>query len=314
MIENKSQLILKAREVSKINQYDHKFMNPSKTKLGPSFQSSDQWTGASWHPSDPISEKYKERFETLGKKYKDLSWSALDIPKFKIDDIDKFKEIWNREKIEIKRLLPSEDEPWSSEEHPLGENSSWNRVEFYGLHITCNATLDFNIHDLYVNGTLKTPQYSNENGFRQGRTAQGTFTKKLYKDKFFSNIIVQIMDHFPIRVLNNIMILEPKNDVLPHREQTWAWQCPTEFRIALYDENDKPTYYVSHIETGQTNYIDLPDTTNSFCWSNGTHIYGMDFYNKLSYQIVVNAIWDDKKLDNLLEKSIGKYGIFLEKN
>ncbi len=314
MIENKDELIFLAREKYKINQFSHEHMNSSKTKLGPSFQSNDLWTGASWAPSTPVSKDYKDKFQQLGKKYEDLSWTALDIPKIEISDFAEFEEIWNREKIEIQRLLPSEDEPWNKEEHPLGENSSWNRIEFNGLHITCNATLDFNIHDLYVNGKLKAPQYSNETGFRQGRTAQGTFTKKLYKHKFFSNLLVQIMDYFPIRVLNNVMILEPKTDVLPHREQTWAWKCPTEFRISLYDSNSQPTMYLTHIETGTTNYVKLPTSTNSFCWSNGTHIYGMDYYNQKNYHVVVNAIWDDKKLDNLLEKSVSKYGIFLEKN
>lgn len=311
---DKQRLILEQREKHKINQFSDKLMNSSKTKLGPSFQSYGEWTGASWSPPFPISQDYRSRFEDLGKKYQNLSWSALDIPKIKIENIDKFKEIWNKEKIEIKRLLPSEDEPWSEEEHPLGKDSSWNRVEFYGLHITCNATLDFNIHDLYVKGRLKTPQFSNETGFRQGRNAQGTFTKKLYKDRFFSDLIIQIMDHFPISQLNNIMILEPVADVWPHREQTWAWKCPTEFRISLHDENTQPSLYVTHIETGQTNYIELPEETNSFCWSNGTHIYGMDYYNKPNYHVVVNAMWNAKKMDSLLEKSINKYGIFLEKN
>lgn len=314
MITDKNKLILEARERYKVNQFDHSLMNSSKTKLGPSFQFNDVWTGASWSPASPISQEYKTKFLELGKSYENLSWSALDIPKIELEDVNKFKEIWNREKIEIKRLLPSEDEPWTKEEHPLGENSSYERIEFCGLHITCNATLDFNIHDLYVNGRLTIPQYSNEVGFRQGRTAQGTFTKKLYKDKFFSNLIVQIMDTFPIKVLNNIMILEPINDILPHREQTWAWKCPTEFRISLYDENETPTMYLSHIQTGQINYINLPKETNSFCWSNGTHLYGIDYLGKKSYTIVVNAIWDIKKYKILLEKSVKKYGIFLEKN
>ena len=314
MIDNKDQLILEAREKHKIHQFDHTYMNCSKTKLGPSFQFNDHWTGASWSPATPISQEYKDKFYEIGKIYQNLSWTALNIPKITLDDFEKFKEIWNREKIEIRRLLPSEDEPYNEIDHPLGDYSSYKRVEFHGLHITCNATLDFNIHDLYVNGRLKKAQYSNEEGFRQGRTAQGTFTKKLYKDKFFSNLLVQIMDNFPIRVLNNVMILETIDDVLPHREQTWAWQCPTEFRIFLQDYNDKPTMYLSHIQNGQINYINLPEETNSFCWSNGTQVYGIDYHGKSSYQIVVNAIWDARKIYNLLEKSVNKYGIFLETN
>lgn len=314
MIENKQLLIDTARSKYLENQFDDKNMNPSKTKLGPCFQLNGHWTGSSWAPIFPIFEEHRKKFEELGKKYEHLSWCPLDIPKIEFDNLEEFKDIWQKEKIEIRRLLPSEDEPWSENEHPLGENSSWNRVEFNGLHITCNATIDFNIHDLYVNGRLKVPQYSNESGFRQGRNAQGTFTKKLFKHKFFNNIIVQIMDTFPISQLNNIMILEPINDVFPHREQTWAWKCPTEFRINIHDENTEPTVYVSNIQTGQTSYVNLPSDTNSFCWSNGTHLYGIDYHKKPLYHVAVNAIWNSKKIDKLLEKSIEKYETILETN
>ena len=115
------------------------------------------------------------------------------------------------------------------------------------------------------------------------------------------------MFQFPIYSLSNILIVETKKDIVPHREQSWAWKCPTEFRIMLYDENTQPTIYVSDIETGETRYIDLPDDTNSFCWSNGTQVYGIDYHGKPSYQIIVNAMWHSKKLDSLLTASISKY-------
>jgi hypothetical protein len=311
---DKSLLISQAREKYSVDQYSMKNMNSSKTKLGPCFHAYGEWTGASWSPPFPIPQDYVERFERLGKKYNSLSYVPLDIPKIEFNDLNKFKEIWQREKIKILRTLPSEDEPWSEQEHPLKENSSWNRAEFNGLHITCNATIDFNIHDLYVKGRMTTPQYSNETGFRQGRTAQGTFTKKLYKDRFFSDIIVQVMDYFPISHLNNIMILETIDDVWPHREQTWAWKCPTEFRVMLHDENTEPAFYICNIQTGEITYIDLPEDTNSFCWSNGNYIYGIDYRGKPSYQLVVNATWNAKKMDSLLEKSLKKYELLLEKN
>lgn len=314
MIENKQKIIDEVRQKYLSNQFSMKNMNPSKTKLGPCFQLNGEWSGSSWSPTFPIFDDYIKNFELLGETYGHLSWLPLAIPKIEFDDIDEFKNIWEREKIEIRRVLPSEDEPWNEEDHPLGENSSWKRVEFAGLHVTSNATIDFNIHDLYVNGKLQVPQYSNESGFRQGRNAQGTFTKKLFKHRFFSKLIVQIMDTFPIAQINNIMILEPIKDVYPHREQTWPWKCPTEFRINIHDENTEPTIYVSNIQTGVTKYIDLPDDTNSFCWSNGTHLYGIDYHNKPLYHVAVNAVWNYKKVATLLEKSVKKYERILEKN
>jgi hypothetical protein len=110
----------------------------------------------------------------------------------------------------------------------------------------------------------------------------------------------------PIHKLSNILVLETLQDIKPHREQSWVWQCPTEFRINIYDDQ-QPKVYVSDIETGETLYIDLPDDTNSFCWSNGTQVYGIDYYNKPSFQIVVNAVLDTEKLKTLLDSSIAKY-------
>jgi len=312
MILDKQQLIDQARLKYSKDQFDHTKLNASKTKIGPCFQSYGEWTGASWSPTFPISQDYQSKFLRLGEKYKNLHYTFLDIPKIELTDLEEFKEIWNKEKIEIKRLLPSEDEPWGENDHPLGDQSSFKRVEFNGLHIHSNATLDFNIHDLYVKGRLELPIYSTSSGYGQGRHAQGTFTKKLFKHKFFNNILVQIMDTFPISVLNTVMIVEPIADVLPHREQTWVWKCPTEFRVLLHDENVKPTMYLTHIESGDTTYIKQPMDTNSVCWSNGTHLYGIDYDNKPSYQLIVSAIWNADKLDKLIEKSIDKYGILLE--
>jgi hypothetical protein len=73
----------------------------------------------------------------------------------------------------------------------------------------------------------------------------------------------------------------------------------------LFD--NKPKIYVADIEYGDTNYIDMPLDTNTVCWSNGTQVYGIDYNDKPSYQVVVNAIWDSKKLDKILEQSISKY-------
>ena len=308
MIKNKELLITQAIEQAKINQYSDSNLNPSRTKLGPCFQFDGQWCGSSWTPPAPIFKDYKDSFIPVGEKYKNLEWLPLDIPKIKIKDLDKFMEIWEREKIPFLRTLPCNQEPWSKEDHPLGKDSTWYTPEYYGMHITCNATLDFNIHDLYKNGKLTNPhQESNASGNRQGREAYGVFDKKLYKDKFFSDIIIQVMQAFPITLISNMLIVETARDIVPHREQSWVWKSPTEFRVMLHDENTEPTVYVSDIDTGKTTYIDLPEDTNSFCWSNGNKVYGIDYHGKKSYQLIVNAVWNANKMDALLERSVAKY-------
>lgn len=289
MIDSKQELIDQARAAAKI--VDQSTFNSSLTKLGPTMQANNKWCGASWSPPIPIPPFYLLGMTQLERQYSKLSWLPLALPKFELGDINEFKEIWNRESIEIKKV-----------------NDPTYLTEFKGMHITSNCLLDFNLHDLYKNGRLTTTQISDENGYHQGREVVGAYTKKLYKHKFFFNIISQIMDTFPIGEISNMMILETVNDVAPHREQSWSWKCPTEFRIMLHDENTQPTMYVSDIETGETTYIDLPNDTNSFCWSNGTKVYGIDYHGKPSYQLVVNAVWSLKKLNDLLGRSINKYG------
>lgn len=263
--------------------------NSSATKLGPTFQSFNKWCGSSWSKPTPIFESYINRMYDLEKKYSDIGWVPLALPKFELNDIDKFKEIWERESIEIKRANDPDD-----------------IADFKGMHITCNCTLDFNLHDLYKDGRLTTSQISNTDRFQQGREVVGVYTKKLYKDRFFFDLVSQVMDTFPIAEISNMMILEPIKNVAPHKEQSWSWRCPTEFRIMLHDENPTPAVYIVD-DTGTKSYINLPSDTNSFCWSNGMHYYGIDYHNKPSYQLVVSAVWSPNKMDALLEHSIEKY-------
>jgi hypothetical protein len=290
MISNKQDLITQARLQAKINQFDHSQLTPSRTKLGPCIQSNGQWSFASWVKPFPMHQDYIDKMTELGNRYSNIKWLPLALPKFELGNYSEFKTIWDRESIEILKT----DDPT-------------DLAEFKGLHITSNALIDFNIHDLYIDGRMSKQQLSTETGYRQGREVVGAYTKKLYKHKFFFNIISEIMFKMPISKLSNILILETIKDVRPHREQSWVWKCPTEFRITVYGDGAPPTIYVSDIETGETLYIDLPNDTNSFCWSNGTQVYGVDYYEKPSFQIVVNAVLDTEKLKTLLDSSIAKY-------
>lgn len=272
--------------------FSYSTLNSSRTKLGPTLHKNGNFYSASWNPGYPFPESYLTKIKMLEQKYQSIFWLPLDIPKITINNWEKFLEIWEREKIAIIK----KDDP--------------NFIqEFYGLHIGVNPVIDFYCHDMYdVNGEMKEKLISNTSGFTQGRKSIGVYTKKLYKDIFFSPLVSEIMAYFPISVINSICIFEIINEVIPHREETWAWKCPTEFRISLYDENTTPTLYLTDIRSSETRYVELPENTNSFCWSNGTKLYGIDYHGKKNFQIVVNAIWDLSRLDNLLKTSLEKYG------
>jgi len=276
-----------ARSKAKLNQYEHTDMNPSHTKLGPTHQRNGLFCWNSWVKAGPLYPMYVDRMKALGEKYRNIRWLPLDIPIIDVGDQEEFKDLWNKEKIAI---VPTD--------------GSVTVPEFYGLHIHSNCGLDFQFHDTYATNS-HVDHVTKEAGMLQGRPPMGKYTKKLLRHKFFSNMIDQILSTYPINTLSNIMILETAQNVAPHREQTWAWKCPTEFRTLLF--NNKPKIYVADIEKGDSNYIDMPADTNTVCWSNGTQVYGIDYDNTPTYQVVVNALWDSKKLDKLLEQSIIKY-------
>jgi hypothetical protein len=126
----------------------------------------------------------------------------------------------------------------------------------------------------------------------------------------FDRIKEQIMDTMPFHSISSLYIWESTKDVYPHRDAQYFWDCPTEFRIMLNDENDpvtEPTLYVADIDYGDVNYVTLPEETNAFCWSNGSQLHGSDYHGKRKQLICINPIFSISKYEKLLDRSIEKY-------
>lgn len=292
MIDNKETLI----ELLKEKQLDLSTMDPSHTIMGPCLWRNKMFVASSWFPNYPMFPQYIERFESLGEKYKECNYTPIDVPKITIDDFEQFVSIFDREAIELNNLETGEP------------------AEFKGMHIHMASTLDYVMHDLYdVKGGLSIQIPDIVDGYPNTGlppTLMGAkYNRKIYKDRFFNKLIFQVMDSLPIYSIANMLIVKPINDIKPRREQTWPWHCPTEFRIRLHDDNTEPTFYVRDIETNREDYINLPEDTNTFAFSNGKTIHGIDYYAKDSYYLIVNAIWDSRRTEELLDRSIKKYGI-----
>lgn len=229
-----------------------------------------------------LSSEYIRRMKELGEIYRNVRWLPLDIPKIEFKDLEEFEDLWKKECIDVVRIKPDVAEPWTKEKHPLGTNSSWNQAQFQGLTI------------------WRLPGSDETNV---------TFAEKLFTGKFaqFDRIVEQVFEYFPIHTMLSIFIWKSTMPIKPHRDKSAFWKCPTEFRVMLKDYNTEPTLYVADIEHGDVNYIDLPEDTNSFCWSNGTQIHGSDYHNKDKYLLCLSGIQDSKKSYNLFERSISKY-------
>jgi hypothetical protein len=152
--------------------------------------------------------------------------------------------------------------------------------------------------------------YSQSRGIRIGNSI--TFTKpvKPLEGVVFEDdpLYEQVKEYFPFHHISHMYIWESVREVYPHRDQTFFWNCPTEFRVMLHDDNDTPTLYVSDIENGDSHFVDTTNLdTNSFCWSNGSQIHGSDYFGKRKQLLCINGFLSVSKLDALLERSVNKY-------
>ena len=226
--------------------------------------------------------EYLDNMQQLGEDYKAVKWLPLDIPRIDFGDYNEFLELWDAESIDIKRIKPCKGEPWTKEEHPLKESSSWHRPQFRGLSLYAHPSNEIGTH---------------------------SFQAKLYNGNNLQikKIVEQTFEYFPIHTMMEIFLWESVTAVGPHRDQTSYWKCPTEFRCMLHDNNPDPTLYIIDIKTGEKIYIDPPPDTNSFCWSNGTQLHGSDFYGQRKILLCMHGIQHSVKCRNIFDRSIAKY-------
>lgn len=243
----------------------------------------DQDLTEDWYNDFRLPKEYVEKMLVLGEKYKSIRWLALDIPKIEIEDIDEFKSIWKKESADVLRCKPDAAEPWTKEKHPLKESSSWNVASFKGLHL--------------YNNEIMSP------------ISEGSFTAKLYTgdNKQLKRLLEQVYDYFPIHTMFEVFIWQSTREIKPHRDRGHRWKCPTEFRVMLHDENEIPTLYVADIKDRDVHYIDCPEDTNSFCWSNGTQVHGSDYYDKKKWILCIKGAPHSINYDQLISRSIEKY-------
>ena len=230
----------------------------------------------------PLPKDYIDRMEELSVTYGHLQWLPLDLPKIDIGDTNEFLELWDRFHYDVLRVKPDVAEPWSKEEHPWGQKSSWNTAQFKGLHLYHSDLVDINA---------------------------SSFAAKLYPGKIpvFEKIVEQVFEYFPLYPFISIFIWESTMPIAPHKDKGAYWKCPTEFRSMLYDENTEPTLYVAEDGKDDPTFIDLPNDTSSFCWSNGKMLHGSTYYGKRKLLLCMVGPQHSQKSADLFDRSISKY-------
>lgn len=260
---------------------DIRILETVRHKIAAKGWANDQRNSRKHHSID-FPDWYLDELHRLSAKYRPIRWIPLDVPRFEVD-MEEFLSIWDKEKIDIIRTMPDAAEPWTKEAHPLGKSSNWHNPQFKGMDI-----------------------YSwNKENFAESRDL--AWTSKLYEHKFFEPILEQIRDTLPFHSISHLYIWESVRDVMPHRDAEYFWDMPNMFRIMINDENEKPTLYVCDVDHGDLNYIDLPEDTNTFVWSNGSQIHGSEFYGKRKQLICINGAFSISKYEALLDRSVSKY-------
>jgi hypothetical protein len=230
-----------------------------------------------------LPEWYVNELKRLSKRYRPIRWLPLDIPKFEFENFDEFIKVFDREAIPLVRTKPDSAEPWSKEVHPAGDQSSW--------HIPCIKGLYTYTHnpDTFEADTL------------------GIWQHKYYPHPVFQPMIDHVFKYFPFYHITHMYIWDSLKPIMMHTDQTHFWHAPTEFRMMINDENEKPTLFVTDIEDYDQNYVDLPKDTNCFCWSNGTQLHGSDHYGRRKQLLIISGTFSISKLEDLIERSIAKY-------
>ena len=230
------------------------------------------------------SHDYIAHMEHIEQKFGDYFWLPLAVPRLDIGPPEELLEFWDSEAEPALRKTSDIAEPWEKEKHPLGNKSNWYVPQFKELTL------------------YQLPEL-------QGKSI---WTTKLFtgKNKIVDTIVDYVYEYYPIDKkypLYQIFMWESLQDVSVHKDHSAFWNCLTDFRTLLYDENTDPTLFVLDSKTKQQCYIDLPPDTNTFGWSNGRVLHGSDYRNKRKLLLIVNAVQCPEKTEKLLEKSVEKY-------
>jgi hypothetical protein len=237
----------------------------------------------------------------LVRKYKDIPYVALDIPKIVMDD--NFYEIWEANKQPILRIKSDSRHPYSKEESAAkaAQDPSWQ-----------DQWTDANWDGLTL--------FRDQNGTADDRWTDPFVDGKTLFPKFFQ----QLYDYLPMLKLSLVVFWSNRIPVGFHRDLNEQLPIPTSLRIFIDDNNPRPTFMMERIPLDQLDtfqgkppecgvnpiFVDLSNRdTNTFMYNNKDWSHGalkLSGHSKILGSIAIDIDW--AKYDRLLERSIARYG------
>jgi hypothetical protein len=131
--------------------------------------------------------------------------------------------------------------------------------------------------------------------------------------KEFPHIWQQFYDELPVSKILTLNLWSSVQSFSEHRDSAEMIDCPSSFRITLYDENPEGTLYVMDNPTkpysvGETYFLPKLEETNTYMWNNLRCMHGSvkdDNYTQIMDVCV--ALVDIDRYTEIVSRSVEKY-------
>lgn len=242
----------------------------------------------------------RSKCSRLHEKFKGIAALPLALPKFELDDVAKFWEIWNANVTKVARQVTLKDRGSEGAANPSMDLTQWDGLALY----EDTGLLDMAAWRTEISEELADSQ---------------------------KNYIKSIFDLLPFQRIRSIRLWSAHRKISPHYDGNMppsldrVLQFPAEIRIMLDDKNPTETFWVCSNTKFKPNqqqpipdsdklYVKLPVDSNTFAWNNEHFLHGADYDPQYKKILVVIKGWVDlDKLEALIDASIAKYPEFILK-
>ena len=236
----------------------------------------------------------------LQEKFKGIASLPLALPRFELDDVAKFWEVWNANVTKVARQVTLGDRGSEGAVNPSMELTQWDGLALYE---------DLSLLGMAAWRTVVSEELAN--------------SQKKYIESIFNQM--------PFQRIRSIRLWSAHRKIPPHYDGNMpptlngVLQFPAEIRIMLDDKNPTETFWICSNTTYKPNqmqpipdsgklYVKLPADTNTFAWNNENFLHGADYDPQYKKILVVVKGWVDlDKLEALIDASIEKYPEFILK-
>jgi len=232
----------------------------------------------------------------LVEKYAGIGALPLALPKFELDDVNAFWQIWNAEVAAVDRQHI--DRGALGKANPVMSFTQWEGLA------------------MYEDSTLLSKAAWNTRISTALATSQHQFLKSVF-------------ELLPFTRIRSVRLWSANREVKAHYDGNMpasldgVLKFPTEIRIMLDDQNPTETFWLTPVSQHdpQTtvpeedrHYVKLPIDTNTFAWNNEDFLHGADYDPQYRKILVVIKGWVDlERLEPLLDQSLNKYNEYIIK-